>query len=402
MARSGKGNLFILFALLAYALYLLPAKEALLVVLFGLVLALVALEYRDNITFMFSQLAKVLLYFRVQPQNHAREEVVKFCAAIDNYPAFANSLISRKKKLFFMMPISQQNQAVDTYRRLKDVEELMAENGVFLNQLRKYAVEKFNISPLEISYHARSRGGNACIDLIEHFVRDYSSSKRDVESRNELFSPIMKYLSTQLKNNTPHQRVLLPGSGLGRLGLEISKQYPQWEVDCIELSGEMWLGSQFATELKSDATLYPHLTYFSNWRNGKDQLAGSKVELPGPNPNLKTLRYEYGNFLEYNSLETYDVITTLFFIDTAQNVFDYIDKIHNLLSKNGVWLNYGPIKWGTAAYAELSGDEILNYLKRNGWKVQEVWDNGTNRYNGSEDSMVISRYKLIGWAARKL
>lgn len=402
MAKSGKGNVFLFFALLAYALYLLPGKEALLVLLFGLVLALVVLEHRDSLNYMFSLLAKAIQYFHVPPKNNARDEVVKFCAAIDNYPAFTDSLLSRKKKLFFMMPIAQQNRAVNTYRRLKEVEKLTAKNGSFLKDLKKFAVEKFNISSLELSYHAKSRGGNSCIDLIEHFVRDYSSLKADVESRQELFSPIMNFLSTQIQSTKPRQRVLLPGSGLGRLGLNISQRFPQWEVDCIELSAEMWLGSQFATEVKTNATLYPHLTYFSNWRNGKDQLAGSKIELPGPNPDLKTLRYEYGNFLEYNTLEAYDVITTLFFIDTAQNVFEYIDKIKNLLTKNGVWLNYGPIKWGTAAYAELSGDEILEYLKNSGWKVQEVWDDGTNRYNGSEDSMVISRYKLIGWAARKL
>lgn len=41
----------------------------------------------------------------------------------------------------------------------------------------------------------------------------------------------------------------------------------------------------------------------------------------------------------------YDAVVTCFFIDTAANVVDYIDVIHNVLRPGGVWLNFGPLLW---------------------------------------------------------
>jgi hypothetical protein len=52
----------------------------------------------------------------------------------------------------------------------------------------------------------------------------------------------------------------------------------------------------------------------------------------------------------------YDAIVTLFFIDTAENVLQYLDVIKQLLKPGGVWINYGPLKngelWGVCCTAE--------------------------------------------------
>ena len=38
-----------------------------------------------------------------------------------------------------------------------------------------------------------------------------------------------------------------------------------------------------------------------------------------------------------------DAVATCFFLDTANNVFTYIDVIFNALKENGVWVNVGPL-----------------------------------------------------------
>lgn len=56
-----------------------------------------------------------------------------------------------------------------------------------------------------------------------------------------------------------------------------------------------------------------------------------------------------GDFLQCyageRSQESFDVVTTVFFIDTAPNVIAYIETIHRVLKQGGVWINLGPLLW---------------------------------------------------------
>jgi carnosine N-methyltransferase len=42
-------------------------------------------------------------------------------------------------------------------------------------------------------------------------------------------------------------------------------------------------------------------------------------------------------------LDSWDCVVTCFFIDTAHNVIEYIECIHKILKKGGVWINLGPL-----------------------------------------------------------
>lgn len=118
-----------------------------------------------------------------------------------------------------------------------------------------------------------------------------------------------------------------------------------------------------------------------------------------------------GEFLDAmkDTSERWDVIVTVFFIDTAVNVLDYIDTIHRyfsfekmsllksfrikhkiikvlsnaffisteiffrVLKKGGVWINFGPLTYhfanGEADGAiELPYDLIIRYINQKGFK----------------------------------
>merc|ERR1712098_162076 len=40
-----------------------------------------------------------------------------------------------------------------------------------------------------------------------------------------------------------------------------------------------------------------------------------------------------------------DIVITCFFIDTAQNLLDYIEVIYGCLRKSGCWINIGPLSY---------------------------------------------------------
>ena len=56
-----------------------------------------------------------------------------------------------------------------------------------------------------------------------------------------------------------------------------------------------------------------------------------------------------GDFLQCyageRNQESFDAVATVFFIDTAPNVIAYIETVHRVLRKGGVWINLGPLLW---------------------------------------------------------
>lgn len=70
----------------------------------------------------------------------------------------------------------------------------------------------------------------------------------------------------------------------------------------------------------------------------------------------------------------YDVIVTLFFIDTARNLLTYLETIHRLLRPGGTWLNLGPLLYGTAPFLQLSLDEIISLAEAVGFRFEDTGD----------------------------
>ena len=63
------------------------------------------------------------------------------------------------------------------------------------------------------------------------------------------------------------------------------------------------------------------------------------------------------SFQQVYSAEDYrsskDVVVTSFFLDTARNVLDYIELIHQILKPGGHWINLGPLLYH---YADMPGE----------------------------------------------
>lgn len=40
-------------------------------------------------------------------------------------------------------------------------------------------------------------------------------------------------------------------------------------------------------------------------------------------------------------LDDWDCVATCFFIDTAHNIIEYVERLHKILKKGGIWINFG-------------------------------------------------------------
>lgn len=90
-------------------------------------------------------------------------------------------------------------------------------------------------------------------------------------------------------------------------------------------------------------TLAPYVHSFSHQRTRSNLLR--RISFPDIVPRRDlALRFLPGDFLElFTSLDQYDAVVTLFFIDTAANLLAYLDTIWAALRPGGVWVNEGPL-----------------------------------------------------------
>ena len=59
----------------------------------------------------------------------------------------------------------------------------------------------------------------------------------------------------------------------------------------------------------------------------------------------------------------FDCVVTCFFLDTGDDLIDYIQTIDGLLDEGGVWINLGPLNFKKELRLKLNWDEI-----------QQVWE----------------------------
>jgi hypothetical protein len=67
----------------------------------------------------------------------------------------------------------------------------------------------------------------------------------------------------------------------------------------------------------------------------------------------------------------YDVIVTMFFIDTSSNVLTLLRQLHTLLAPGGTWINLGPLLWpsGSDVSMELTLEEVVELTKSYGFEM---------------------------------
>ena len=118
---------------------------------------------------------------------------------------------------------------VDYKKKLDDIEELINVNEIICKSIVQSAMHFYGIEQHELINHIReaAQGGRqadrvSVSQTLKHFVRDWADE--GVKERDEAFPCILSTLESlkvELSEGKP-LKVLLPGSGLGRLGHEVA------------------------------------------------------------------------------------------------------------------------------------------------------------------------------------
>ncbi len=114
-----------------------------------------------------------------------------------------------------------------------------------------------------------------------------------------------------------------------------------------------------------------------------------------------------GEFIEVYSKqsEQWDCVVTCFFLDTAHNVLEYIECIHKILKKGGLWINIGPLLYHYAEQPneiqiELAWEDIEKAIPQFGFEFRKKeWRKC--QYTSDRDSMMQMIYDCIFFSAVK-
>lgn len=107
-------------------------------------------------------------------------------------------------------------------KKLNRLEEINKMNAVVAQAVARLARQEFSTELDQVPILSTKKGDLGRVrEALKHFVRDWSDEGR--EERQIIFAPILDFLSNIPPSRRAGMKVLVPGSGLGRLAWEISQ-----------------------------------------------------------------------------------------------------------------------------------------------------------------------------------
>lgn len=352
----------------------------------------------------------------------ARAELLDAIRSLEEYALNLNKATDRRRKLFRMMLWRQQKLADEAgyTRKLKLIDVHVARNQAVLAQVAQVARAAYGVAYSDFGktllLQRTSASNYRVVESLGHFIRDWLP-QGERETR-----PMLDYVTRQLDAIIPPDEaaqtcVVMPGLGLGRVAHEVALHRPYGAVHAVEFSGLMHACHKYVYAHEDTATIYPYVHTCLNFVSAASQFRGVELALKVAQPANLHLWLDDFRYFAPPDREQYKnvVVVSVFFIDTAENLIDYFDQINQLTVpsrrtpvENGYWINFGPLKYGSAAQVELSVDEVAHIRKRMGWVDVEAsttlndpafGNNGVVGYITDTESLWQGYYGIAKWTA---
>ncbi|KAJ4356723.1 uncharacterized protein N0V89_004759 [Didymosphaeria variabile] len=307
--------------------------------------------------------------------------------SFEQYPFLAEQVLQRKLARYDkqMPPQKAISNKLGYPAHFDKARKGIEVNARFSDQIAQNAREHYQTGP-------RALGDEQDAELqvaglaFTHLSRDWSI--QGAKERQAVFPPVLHGLEQHFGGRGRGKRVLVPGSGMGRLASDIADL--GYDVTANELDYSSVLAYHMLTNHTSSLDQHTLQPFVTRWTYQADSSSRySAITVPDHWPN-KTVKLVEGDFLDVFPQDAeFDAIVTLFFIDISDNVIDFLSNIHRLLKPGGVWINLGrrslsshsrelplvpfsssswrrspadvhtALKWGTHTALQLSVNEVL-------------------------------------------
>ncbi|KAG6069831.1 hypothetical protein E4U16_007330 [Claviceps sp. LM84 group G4] len=292
----------------------------------------------------------------------------------------------RRKKKQAWVPLLEDTVSYSS--KFTKVEQKLASNQHLCDDIVQASLQYYNLDITELQKHIRDReaegaqpDGISVAQALKHIVRDWT--EEGSRERDKTFACLRRTLEQFFpERNVGAERVkiLLPGAGLGRLGHEISRlgaaeqDGPGFEVTINEWS--MYTNAVYRfLETQSTPSSQSFHPFADGWsHHATEENMQRALHFPDVSINERDVLMVEGDFTTVFRAHSghYDVVLTYFFIDTARNLLSYFDTIKDVLKTGGLWINLGPLLYGTSPLVQLSLEDILTVAEKMGFEFLET------------------------------
>ncbi|KAF5716079.1 trehalase [Fusarium mundagurra] len=269
---------------------------------------------------------------------------------------------------------------VNYSKKFTRIDALLKKNQELCDAIVQNAMNFYGIDEEELQRHisaAQSSGRLAdkisVSQALKHYVRDWTEEGES--ERKETFACLVKTLQGlfPVRDDESPVKILVPGSGLGRLGHDIAG-LGGFEVTVNEWSMYMNIAYRFieANRAQNTHSFHPFIDGWSHHATESDMIR--ELTFPDTSLNSTSVVLTEGDFTTVFNDKThyYDIIVTYFFIDTARNLMSYLDTIKKVLKPGGHWVNLGPLLYGTGPFVQLTLEEIVQVTEAMGFEYLET------------------------------
>ena len=296
----------------------------------------------------------------------------------------------------------------DYKTRVKRLEEAVKSNQIFLSEIS----QKYQPDPSYFSKYSQKELDDAAYNdystlnyaVFMYISRDWTNERK--KEREMHYIPIIEAVQ---KYVPPNSTILLPGAALLRLGYELAQKGYNIDANDYNFLNVILCDYIFNYSKINQFSFQPLIRSFSNYLT--EDAVFRKYSFPNENINLEgkgKMTMLAGDFTKlYNDKQNhYDCVITCFFIDTAKNIFEYLDVIEKVLKKGGIWINFGPLSYHWVGYQdiptiELPYDKLKEVIINYGFEYIIDEKNKTVIYCEIEDFMKNDVFNCIFFVAKK-
>lgn len=329
-------------------------------------------------------------------KDELRSFYTGLCATVNYLNDAAVFLDKQERDLNSLSPFQKSLLKFEWAPKRKRYEECFAANFAFLLEIVKDELDIFAPKQLDgdYSFNVPSRDVSKIRSALRQFKREWSAE--GAHEREASYTPLLE----GLKKYFPQPqgvKVLVPGCGLGRLPFEIASL--GFACEGNEFSVQMQVCLKYIFSRFESTRIFPSLNFTMNIVLAEDIFESCVVPDTKPDLSKLNLTFKQGNFLtEYSSTKgKWDCLVTCYFIDTGNNVLEYLQCIYSLLKPGGIWLNCGPLLYHKSGVKgeisiDLAMDEIFFAAEKLGFKIL---DKSTTQglYCSQKNSMMEYLYK---------
>ncbi|KAI1011903.1 hypothetical protein LB503_004285 [Fusarium chuoi] len=294
-------------------------------------------------------------------------------AELDRLESLYKKGVSRGQRSILQHKVKYSN-------KFKRIDALLKKNQELCDAIVQNAMKFYGIEEKELKKHIDDAESSerladkiAVSQALKHYVRDWTEDGE--YERKETFACLVKTVQGlfPVRDDENPVKILVPGSGLGRLGHDIAR-LGGFEVTVNEWSMYMNIAYRFIkAERAQDAhSFHPFIDGWSHHATEADMMR--KLTFPDTSLNSTSVVLDEGDFTTVFKDKThyYDIVVTYFFIDTARNVMSYFDTIKRVLKPGGHWVNLGPLFYGTGPFVQLTLEEIVRATESMGFEYLDT------------------------------